>query len=164
MKYITPPLQGLLVTFLNLLCPFLVPLALLFAKWEKEPSSARAGEEPAIRGDLPKWLSWFSTPDERLPGGMYEPTVAAMYEKRGKWLTSWYWLGVRNCLFGLALRLGKPTTDYIPDLPLGFWERGDIWRYSVKLGPFKFLTGYKVYKLLDGSFKAAPCFSIMLRP
>lgn len=164
MNYVTAPIMGLIITVFNVLCPFLVALILPFAKWDAEPTSARAGEQAVIRGDLPAWLSWFSTPDERLPGGLYEPTVAGLHDRWGKWVTSWYWLGLRNCLFGLALRLGRPATDYIPDLPLGFWQRDDIWRYSVKFGPLKFLTGYKVYKLLDGSFRAAPCFSLMLRP
>ena len=33
-----------------------------------------------------------------------------------------------------------------------------------RLGAFKFITGYKVYKLPDGSFRAAPCLSVMHRP
>ena len=164
LSYITAPLAGLIVTLLNLLCPLLVPLILPFAKWDTEATHARVGEQAVIRGDLPKWLSWFSTPDERLPGGLYEPTVASMHARWGKWITSWYWLGIRNCLFGLSLRLGKPATDYIPDEPLGFWQRDDIWRYSARLGAFKFITGYKVYKLPDGSFRAAPCLSVMHRP
>lgn len=164
MNYFTAPFLGLIVTILNLLCPFLVPLILPFAKWDKEPSVEREGEMAVIHGDLPYWLSWFSTPDARLPGGMYEPAVAAMHVRWGKWITAWNWLGIRNALFGLSLSLGKPATGYIPDLPLGLWKRDDIWRYSARLGPVKFLCGYKVYKVLDGSFRAAPCFTVMLRP
>jgi hypothetical protein len=154
MKYIVPVILGVLLLVLSFLCPFLVILTLPFIKWDKQPTDG------VIRGDLPKWLSWFSTPDERLPGGMYEPTVKKIYDKYGKWFTSWYWLGVRNCLMTLAVRLGKPTTDYIPETPLGFWERGDIWRYSCTLGPIKFVTGYQVYKVLDRSFQAAPVFTL----
>ena len=161
--YITAPLLGLFVTALNLIAPILVLLALPFAKWDKEPSAARDGTRSIVRGDLPGWLSWLSTPDERLPGGLYEPAVEKMYDRYGKWITSWYWLGIRNALFGLAMKLGRPATDYIPDEPLGFWQRDDIWCYSRKFGVFKFLTGYKVYKLLDGRFWAAPCFTVMVR-
>lgn len=164
MNYFTAPFLGLIVTILNLLCPFLVALALPFAKWDAESSEARDGTRNIIRGDLPGWLSWLSTPDERLPGGMYEPAVEKIYDRWGKWVTSWYWLGIRNCLFGLSLKLGRPATDYIPDLPLGLWKRDDIWRYSAKLGPLKFLCGYKVYKLPDGTLRAAPCFTLMVRP
>ena len=162
--YITAPLLGLIVTLLNLVCPVVLPFVLLFAKWDAEATPARVGEPAVIRGDLPRWLAWFSTPDERLPGGLYEPTVAGLHARWGKWVTSWYWLGIRNCLFGLALKLGKPATDYIPDEPLGFWQRDDIWRYSARLGAFKFITGYKVYQLPDGTFRAAPCLSVMHRP
>ena len=162
--FLRAPALGLIVTVLNIVCPMLVLLALPFVKWDAAPSAARQGETAVIRGDLPGWLSWFSTPDERLPGGMYEPAVASMHARWGKWITSWYWLGIRNCLFGLSLRLGRPATDYIPDEPLGFWQRDDIWRYSARLGAFKFITGYKVYKLPDGSFRAAPCLSLMHRP
>lgn len=163
MNYITAPLLGLFVTLLNLVAPLLVLLALPFAKWDTEPSPARDGTRNIIRGDLPDWLSWLSTPDERLPGGMYEPVVEKMYDRYGKWVTSLYWLGIRNAMFGLAMKLGKPATGYIPDEPLGFWERDDIWRYSKKVWVLKFLTGYKVYKLLDGTFWAAPAFTVMVR-
>lgn len=162
MNYIIAPIQGLFITVLNLFCPILVLFALPFTKWNSEPSWGRDHTINIVRGNLPNWLSWFSTPDEELPGGMYEESVKKFYLRWGKWATSWYWLGVRNCLFGMALSLGKPTTDYIPDT-LGYWERDDIWRYSKKFGIFKFLTGYKVYKLLDGTFRAAPCFSVMVR-
>lgn len=160
MRYLYPPFVGLFLILLSLLCPVLVLLALPFAKWDAEPSSDHHGVGSVIRGDLPAWLSWLSTPDERLPGAMYEPTVSALHAKYGKWVTSWYWLGVRNCLMGLAVRLGKPTTDYIPESPLGFWQRGDVWRYSVALGPLKFVTGYQVYKTLNDGFVAAPVFTI----
>lgn len=166
MNYILPVLLGFIITVLNLVCPILVLFAIPFARWDKEPTANIPGREiqPAIiRGDLPKWLSWFSTPDERLPGGLYEPTVKKIYDKYGKWVTSWYWLGCRNCLMTMAIRLGKPTTDYIPEEPLGFWERGDIWRYSCQFGPIKFVIGYQVYKLLDGSFYAAPVFTLKRR-
>lgn len=61
---------------------------------------------------------------------------------------------------GLAVFLGKPTTDYIPEEPMGFWERDDIWRYSKKLGKLKFVTGYQVYRKLDKSFVAVPVFTL----
>lgn len=164
MNYLYAPIIGFLINILNLLCPILVIFTLPFIKWDKEPTKARDLEGSSIiRGDLPSWLSWFSTPDERLPGGMYEPTVKAIYLKYGKYFTSWYWLGLRNCLMTMAVQLGKPTTDYIPEEPLGYWERGDIWRYSKSLGPLKFVMGYQVYKMLDGTFQAAPVFTLKRR-
>lgn len=160
MTYLYAPIAGLVITLLNLICPALVLLVLPFTKWDTKPSADQWGHGSVIRGDLPKWLRWFSTPDERLPGGMYEPTVASMHDKFGKYITSWYWLGVRNCLMGLAVAAGKPTTDYIPEQPLGFWKRDNIWRYSANLGFCKFVVGYQVYRLLDGTFRAAPVFTL----
>lgn len=164
MSYLYAPVVGLLIGLLNLVCWLLVLLALPTIKWDKEPTADHQGVGSVIRGDLPRWLSWFSTPDERLPGAMYEPTVAAMHAKWGKWVTSWYWLGFRNCLMGLAVQLGKTTTDYIPEEPLGFWERGDVWRYSKVLTlwklPLKFVIGWQVYKTLNGTFQAAPVFTL----
>lgn len=148
-------------------------VALPFAKWDKTPTGDQWGVGSVIRGDLPSWAKFLSTPDERLPGGMYEATVASVYAKYGRWVTSLYWLGVRNCLMGLAVSLGQRTTDYIPEEPFGFWSRtdtlGTIWRYSkhlftIKLGNkttrIVFVCGYQVYRTLNGEFQAAPVFSL----
>lgn len=161
MTYLTPILTGLLLSITSLVAPLLVLLALPFAKWDDFPSVARDGTT-TIRGDLPNWLSWLSTPDERLPGGLYETEHKALLEKTGKYFASWYWLGWRNRLHGLRMALGKPTYDYITYSP-GFSERGDIWHYSKQIGIFRFAAGYKVYKLLDGSFRAAPVCTVMVR-
>lgn len=161
MNYLIPPLAGLLITVLNLLCPVLMLLALPFIQWDERPTAPRNPDGiDVIQGDLPDWLSWLSTPDIRLPGDTCEAAVKSMYLQRGPWVTSWYWLGIRNCLMGLAVWAGKPTTDYIPESPLGFWQRGDIWRYALALGPLKLVLGYQVYKLLDGTFRAAPVFTL----
>jgi hypothetical protein len=164
MQYIFPPLVGFLISLLNLVCPILVPFALIFAKWDKEPSADSHGVGSICRGDLPSWLNWFSTPDERLPGGLYEPTVAEMYNKHGRFITSWYWLGTRNCLMGLSKAVGKQTTDYAPE-DAGFWQRDDVWRYTIDFRlffvvPARIILGYQVYKMADGQFWAYPCFTI----
>jgi len=160
MKYIITPLLGLFAALFGLLCPVLVLFTIPFIKWDKLPSSGSWGTHYTIRGDLPNWLSWFSTPDERLPGGLYERTVEEVFTKYGKTVCSYYWLGLRNRAMGLAVFLGKPTTDYIPEEPMGFWERDDIWRYAKKLGKLKFVTGYQVYRKLDKSFVAVPVFTL----
>jgi len=87
------PIVGFLITLLNVLVPLLVLLALPFIKWDKQASLDRHGKDLTVRGDLPNWLSWLSTPDERLPGGLYEPAHKALFERYGKWVASWYWLG-----------------------------------------------------------------------
>jgi len=162
LKYIIPILQGIVITVLNLLCPVLVLLALPFIRWDKQASLDRHGKDLTVRGDLPDWLSWLSTPDERLPGGLYEPAHRSLFDKYGKWVASWYWLGVRNCFMGLSMAVGKAATGYIPDVR-GWYQAGDVWQYSVQLGPLRFVTGHKVYRLLTGEFWAAPCFTLMMR-
>lgn len=161
MQYILPTLTGLLLSITSLIAPFLMLLALPFIKWDTEPTTARDGST-TIRGDLPKWLSWLSTPDERLPGGLYVPDLLNVLTKYGKTVASWYWLGIRNRLFGLRFVFGKPATEYIPDVR-GWYQNGDIWQYSKQVGILRFCAGYKVYKLLDGSFLAGPVCTVMVR-
>lgn len=157
MKYIITPVIGLLLALVSLiLAPIGMLLAVWFIKWDKEPSNGSYNQNPTIRGDLPYFLKWFQTPDERFPGGLYEPTVADMLNKRGKIVTSYYWAGLRNQLMGLAAALGRTTEDYIPEQPLGFWERGSIWRYSKNIGFAKFVCGWQVYRKADQSFLAVP--------
>lgn len=161
MKYLIAPLTSLLLTPVRLYAPVLMLLALPFIKWDKEPTLD--GSDLAIRGDLPGWLDWLSTPDERLPGGLYEPAHKALYERYGKWVASWYWLGIRNVMFGLSFKLGKPASAHFNDEPMGLVDYGDIWQYRARLGILKLVCGYKVYTLKTGLW-AVPCFSIMSRP
>lgn len=163
MSYIFAPLMGLFITLLNLIAPLLVLLALPFAKWDAAPSLDRHGADLTVRGDLPVWLSWLSTPDERLPGGLYEPAHRKLFDRYGKWVASWYWLGIRNALMGLAMAAGKEAYAYIPD-ERGFYRVGKVWQYSVQIGAVRFFAGYKVYRLLDGQFWAAPCLTLNWRP
>lgn len=162
LHHITAPLAGILLIVISLLAPVIMLLVLPFIRWDDKPTLGSYGDNPVIRGSLPRWLRWLETPDERLPGGLYEPTVRAMYDKWGQWVTSWYWLGIRNTVMGLAVAWGKPAGDYIPE-SLGYWQRDtdDLWRYAAQIAPgIKFVTGYQVYRTLDGSFKAAPVFTI----
>lgn len=48
------------------------------------------------RYKLSKLFSFAETPDDCLPGGLYEPTVLKVYEKYGSYWCSWYWLAIRN--------------------------------------------------------------------
>jgi len=72
-------------------------------------------------------------------------------------------LGIRNALFGLSMAAGHEAKEYIPDAR-GLYISDDVWQYSVQLGSLCFVTGYKVYRLLNGSFWAATCFTLMTRP
>lgn len=164
MKYITAPLTGLLITLASLLCPVLMLLALPFIRWDLVPSAGQWGTHPVVRGSLPGWLSWLETPDERLPGGLYEDAHRALYERCGKWLASYVWLGWRNRLHGLAYACGHETTGHKPgDEITGLWQRGDVWQYVKQIGPLRFVVGYQIYALAD-RYWAAPVFSIKSRP
>jgi hypothetical protein len=166
MKYILPPVQAIIILALNLIAPILVLLALPFVKWDAEPSVGPQRTNPptpTIMGDFPDWLSWFRTPDQRLPCDTGISECKAMLDNRGKWYTSWIWAGFRNSLMGLAVWCGHRTAGYIPEVE-GFWSREDefgfVWKYTKTMGPIKFETGYTSYALLDGAFGAAPIFKL----
>lgn len=156
MTYIFTPIVGFLLGIISF---FVAPIAMLFAlpliRWDNEPSNGSYNQDPTIRGDLPAWLSWLSTPDERFPGGLYEPDVKNRLDTYGKLWCSYVWAGWRNQMIGLAYLLGKPATDFCPDKS-GFWSGDGIWRLSVPMGPVRFVTGYKVYRSTDMTFRAVP--------
>lgn len=132
---------GLLSFLLDLvaipIAAVVVPFAVLFARWDKEPTTWTGGASdngpPTIRGDLPMWLSWFGTFDERLPGGMYEPTVRKVYNAVGRYWCSVYWLVVRNRMFGLRKALFTV-------------EGGEPWRKERRFGPLRLEWGVKRYR------------------
>lgn len=156
MTYFLTPIIGLLLGIASVfVAPIAMLLALPFISWDKIPSNGSYGQDPTIRGDLPAWLAWLATPDERFPGGLYEPMVKARLDRFGKLWCSYVWAGWRNQMIGLAYAFGKPATGYCPDNS-GFWSDGNIWRLSVPLGPIRFVTGYKVYRNTDLTFHAVP--------
>lgn len=170
MTYLYAPLAGLIVLLLNIIAPLLVLLAMPFVHWDSEPSvGPRRTHDPVptIMGDFPAWLSWLRTPDQRLPGDTGIPEVRDMLDRYGKWVTAWWWAGMRNALMGLSCWLGKQTSDYLPEEVDGYWERrdqyGHIWKYVLPLGPVKIITGYSVYALLDDRFWAAPVLTVKWR-
>ena len=153
MKYLITPLVSLIVAPIGML------VAVWFIKWDDTPTNGSYNQNPTIRGDLPYLLRWFQTPDERFPGGLYEPTVQGWLDSYGKYFCSYMWAGTRNQLMGLAAALGKPATDYIPE-GNGFWERDDIWRYSLPIGPIRIVAGWQVYRRLDMTFLAVPVLTL----
>jgi hypothetical protein len=73
------------------------PIAMLLAL----PFARRTGDSV-----LPGWLAWLNTPDDPGPmQGMYEPQVAAVRERFGWLVKTWYWLGIRNQCYGLFAAL-----------------------------------------------------------
>ena len=159
LRYVLTPIAGFTLAVVSFIAaPILMLVAVWFVTWDTEPSTGSYADDPTvpltIRGDLPWWLSWFSTPDERCPGNTFEPTIMEMIEKYGKTVTTYYNLGLRNQLMGLAAALGKPSTAYAPEV--NNWQRGDVWAFSFPLLICRFVGGWQIYKLLDGTFLAVP--------
>ena len=161
MKYLQPIFFALVIQIVALFSPVLVLLALPFIRWDAYKSNDPSGNYPATRGDMPKWLSWLSTPDERLPGGLYEPAVLSIFNRYGRVFCAFYWLGLRNRLHGFAAAFGTPATaGWVSGY--GYQTQGNLWwlRYSLLGGRFAFKAGYRIYILLDGSFRAVPVFTV----
>lgn len=97
--------------FLRFVVPFIVPIALLFAK-KSDKLTSHYGQDPDVqRYKLPKLFTWLETPDEDLAGGLYEPTVKKIYNKFGWYICSWYWIGIRNQCQGLLWTQGFEVTE-----------------------------------------------------
>jgi hypothetical protein len=163
MKYLITPIIGLLLAIVALVvAPVAMLVVVWFIRWDGTPSNGSYNQNPAIRGDLPSCLKWFQTPDERFPGGLYEPAIQGLYDTYGKYVCSYVWAGLRNQMMGLAAWLGKETTDYLPEFPLGFYEQdgGNVWRYSTHIGLIRFVCGWQVYRKADMTFLAVPVCTI----
>lgn len=143
-----------------LVAPVGTLIALPFARWDAEPSLDSNGKGLTIRGDLPAWAWWLQTPDERLPGGTYEPAVAVVLERHGRFLCSWYWLGFRNILQGLAAMFGVPVLTPWPLAP-GFYTTGALWwlRWGLPGNFLQLKAGWRTYHE-RGTFMAVPCLTV----
>lgn len=167
-KYVVPCLQAVLVFAFSLFAPVLSAAALPFIKWDANatPDSKRTSGSETVRGDLPAWLSWLTTPDERLPGGTYEATVKRLLDRLGKYATAYYWIGVRNRAHGLAYLFRKPMTNHFnamtdyKDLN-GLLERDGVWRFywGLPFG-FCFVAGYRSYHSDALGYYGTPVFTI----
>ena len=152
-----------------------------FIRWDPLPTPADDPFDPSVttRGDLPKWLRWAQTMDQRYPGGLYEPAIMAALGNGEHWRrlwTSYLWTGHRNRAMGLAYMLGKPALDYIPDpwstdrdrtgwvLDKNTWtftrESDQVWKKVRMYNKFHVHTGYQVYRLANGTFWAVNLFTI----
>ena len=120
-----------------LLAFWMVPLGFLFGGIRQGPSRFGQWSWQAKQGEVYKGVpipfctvqsidcrgiwKWFDIPDE--PGiGLYEPTVAAIYNKFGWWVTVYYQLAFRNVghgfLYQFAQRDGSPSIALRKDLLL----------------------------------------------
>jgi hypothetical protein len=158
----------LLASIFVLLCPPLSLLAVACARWDQESTPDQWGTTPTRRGDLPRWARWMQTMDDRLPGGTYEPTVARMLERRGRFWTSVYWIGWRNRAHGLRRYFGTPSTEaayktsFKPDAQGridGVREDGS-WYWQRSLWGFRIVAGHRVYRIAPGEYLAVPAVTI----
>ncbi len=163
-------LQGLVLTLASvfvLLCPPLTMLVVARARWDDVPTPDQWGTTPTVRGDLPRWAMWMQTLDDRLPGGTYEPTVAALLARWGRYWTSCYWLGWRNRAHGLRAVLGTASTSEAYAVRFPPDERGRIygvrsdgtWYWERRVGPLRIVAGHRIYRLPDG-FLAVPTLTV----
>lgn len=94
-----------------------VPLAFWALARKTSVKTTHFGQPDVQRYRLPSWLAWAETPDEHLPGGLYEPTVAKIYNRFGWVVCSLYWLLLRNVGQGLlwprGLLIGPIYSRYI---------------------------------------------------
>lgn len=162
-----PCLQALAILGMKFLAAIIVPFVVRKIVWGANPLPDRSGDPATatIRGTLPDRWRWLETPDETLPGGLYEPTVRKILERYGKTICAWYWIGVRNRAHGYAMRYRVPmtnhfnsVTDYV-DVD-GLLERDGVWRYYKRLGPFCFVAGYRSYYLDGSGYFGTPVFTI----
>lgn len=163
------------IELVSLLATPLIPFVVLFR--ERKPlkttqvtvHAAEVSDDLFVdRTKLPDWLWWFQTPDEPLPGGLYEPTVLTWYQILGYYWCSVLWL-IRNRMYGLSWYFGKPADGYLDSVPGEIVRRGDLWRGWWKFGPIVFQAGWKVHrkdfdaKAQTGPFWAIPFVSLRLK-
>jgi hypothetical protein len=72
------------------------PLAFFLLAKKTSYKTTHFNQPDIQRYKLPSWLAWMETPDEHLPGGLYEPTHAKVYKYFGWIGASMYWLLLRN--------------------------------------------------------------------
>lgn len=111
------------------------------------------------RWALPSWLWWFQTPDEPMPGALYEPTVRRWLQW-GPRYTAARWM-LRNRLYGLSWKFGRSATGYLDPVPGKVVERNGLWRVLFAAGPVSLGAGWKVHRAGFGShWQAGPFWAI----
>lgn len=136
----------LIKTLYRFVAPILVIIPILFMKEVQEPLSGKHYNQPNIkRYKLPKYFSWMETPDELLPCGMYEPTCEKIYNKFGKYVASWYWIGLRNVGHGISWTLGKEVPKKIKSISTLELQQFGLFTTTYKVLGIKFMLGWKTY-------------------
>jgi hypothetical protein len=160
MGRIVTVLQGAILLVASIavfLLPPLTLLAVLLARWDDEPTPGTYDPRPTIRGDVPRWLRWLQTNDERLPGGLHEPTVDRVMQRYGRTMAAWYWIAVRNRAHGLRRVFSQPVT---PESAAMAFPRVDgkasgrrpdgTWFWSRDFGPLRVVAGHRIYLYPQG--------------
>lgn len=125
----------------------IVPFLLLMSK--KYRGENKVYPDPNIKYPrklrrLPSWARWFETPDDiTLPGGLYEPTVYKIYQKYGWFISSWYWISLRNVAHGVMWNQGHEIDMHINAMSSIDMQRNKVFNEVKKIGPFKLIYGYK---------------------
>jgi hypothetical protein len=133
----------------------LAPIAVLFARLDAEPSVGGWADDLTLpttrRATLPWGFRWLDAPDDRLPGGMYEPDVRRWLATYGWRVCSVLWLW-RNRAFGLAWVFGRDVATEA-EAP---WRIDWTWRF------LRGTLGWKVYRkgLYSKPLIAIPAVSI----
>lgn len=143
MKYAKPCLIALLINLLDIvaLVTLIGPL-LVFAM--------------LMLGQRWKWLL---TPDVELPGDLSIPAVKSIYDRWGAFVTSWYWLAIRNRWHGLDFAYAVRLPLAWDNGKIGFQEQGDLWWLRYPMGQFQFKAGYRLY-VVAGLPYGTPCCTI----
>jgi hypothetical protein len=152
---------AVLVELLSLVLAPFVPVVVLFAKWDREPTTFTGGADelgwPEIRGDLPRWAYIWGTPDERLPCDLRTSDFHAQLlrlrwrfgARVARYLVSVRWL-LRNRMYGLTwLTSARPSDgDLEPSPEPGIvWHPTEgIWRWWARLGPLALHVGWKCHR------------------
>ena len=177
----------LLTVIVVLSSPFLVFFIIPF--FRKDPVNV-----------LPSWLQWFNTPDDtgcnqgtHLPGDptgtQYEQQVVDFGTRWGWRAKTWYWLGVRNQMYGLFKSIGAtppsswtvhirstiPTyprnNPYTPGAWLGwttigavtYFEFTAVWGWTAtKFGMFR--MGWKIQTVMPPNPPGSLMFLLQLKP
>lgn len=164
-KKLAPVLIGLPIMLISIVFAFvgLLPGIFLvrFIKRDTAPSVNRNGLVPAHRGDWPKWLSIFGTPDERAPGDLTNPQYYQMYLTHGFYVTAYMWYFVRNRLGGLSYLFKIPSNGVYWGKEMGKQvnQEDGTWYYRKSVGKVVFVTGWEVFQGLDNVFFASPTFT-----
>jgi len=135
-------IKMIIQVLLRLIAPFLVPIVLIFAK-KTDVKTTHYNQPDIQRYKLPKIFFFLETPDELLPGGLYEPKIKKIYEKYGWFMASWSWLGTRNVGHGVMWNEGH-------EIPKPIWQMSDeekknfsVFTKEIPLGFIKIIYGYK---------------------